>query len=203
MFTGIVKGLAQVKSAEKKEHFLQLTLTTPAEWLQGLETGASIAINGVCLTVVAFGDDWVRFDVIDETLRLSNLGELASGHKVNFERSLQFGSEIGGHLVSGHVHCTAEVSEVQSSADNLALWLTLSQPALMKYILEKGFVAVDGASLTVGRVDGARFSLHLIPETLKLTRLGSIGVGDALNIEIDKQTQTIVDTVERVMAQRA
>lgn len=203
MFTGIVKGLAQVKSAEKKEHFLQLTLTTPAEWLQGLETGASIAINGVCLTAVAFGDDWVRFDVIDETLRLSNLGELASGHKVNFERSLQFGSEIGGHLVSGHVHCTAEVSEVQSSADNLALWLTLSQPALMKYILEKGFVAVDGASLTVGRVDGARFSLHLIPETLKLTRLGSIGVGDTLNIEIDKQTQTIVDTVERVMAQRA
>lgn len=206
MFTGIVQTQAKVSAVDEKDQFRQLVLNTPVRYLQNIEIGASIAINGCCLTVTAFeeqGDEGVvRFDVIDETLRLTNLGGLEPGALVNFERSLTVGRELGGHIVSGHIHCTAEVTERVDTANNCRLFLRVP-PQWMEYILAKGFVAVDGASLTVGEVTQEGFWLHLIPETLAVTTLGQANIGTQLNIEVDQQTMTIVQTVKRVLEQQA
>lgn len=205
MFTGIIQTKATVKAITDAEQFRQLELQVAAQFLQAIEIGASIAINGCCLTVVAFehheNTAIVRFDVIDETLRLTNLGLLQVGQQVNFERSLTFGSELGGHIVSGHIHTTATLAKRIDSERNCRLYLTL-EPKWLAYILAKGFVAVDGASLTVGEVDANGFWLHLIPETLALTILGDAQEGQKINIEADQQTITIVETVERILAQR-
>lgn len=206
MFTGIVQTQAKVSAIEEKDQFRQLILAVPSAYLQNLETGASIAINGCCLTVTSFEaerpEGLVRFDVIDETLRLTNLGQLEPGSTVNFERSLTVGRELGGHIVSGHIHCTAEVTERVDSANNCRMFLQVPVK-WMEYILEKGFVAVDGASLTVGEVTESGFWLHLIPETLAVTTLGEAQSGSIINIEADQQTMTIVQTVKRVLAKQA
>ncbi len=203
MFTGIVQAQVQVKDVIQHDNFVRLTLqATPAQ-LQQLQRGASIAVNGTCLTATDFdvAAGWVSFDVIDETLQKTNLGALQRGDWVNFERSLKFGDEIGGHIVSGHVAATAQILQIQRTVNNCAM--QLSVPAeLMAFIQPKGFIAVDGASLTVGAVEGHSFWLHLIPETLAVTTLGHKQVGDRLNLECDQQTVTIVQTVERYLTQR-
>lgn len=203
MFTGIVQTKAAVAATERHGDFIRLVIQTQPEHLQQLERGASIAINGVCLTATDFdlSAGTVAFDVIDETLLRSNLGLLRSGTMVNFERSLTFGKEIGGHLVSGHIQTTATLVELDKSSNNCRMRLQLPAEHL-PYILPKGFIAVDGASLTVGAVHDDGFDLHLIPETLEVTTLGQRSVGDQLNIELDQQTVTIVQTVERVLSQR-
>jgi len=147
-------------------------------------------------------DDRVFFDVMEETLSVTNLSNLTLGSKVNIERSLTFGSEIGGHILSGHVHTQARILEVSNTESHYDIKLGVD-PKWMNYILYKGFVGVNGCSLTVGEVTDSSFMLHLIPETLKLTNLDLSTVGESLNIEIDSQTQAIVDTVERVLAKRA
>ena len=203
MFTGIVQTKAELTAVADKAAFRQLTLKPGAAHLQNLSRGASIAINGVCLTVTDFDSNagWVCFDVIAETLSKTNLGQLSVGDAVNFERSLSFGSELGGHIVSGHIQTTATITTVDKSANNCAMRLTLA-PEYMRYILSKGFIAVEGCSLTVGETYADGFSLYLIPETLSITTLGQKQPGDRLNIELDQQTQTIVQTVERIMAER-
>ena len=203
MFTGIVQCQAQIAAIASAPNFRQLTLAVASDKLQQLTLGASIAINGVCLTVTAFDEaaGRVTFDVIDETLARTNLGALAQGDWVNFERSLKFGDEIGGHLVSGHIQTTAELIELERTEHNCRMRLRL-EAEYLPYVLAKGFITVDGASLTVGAVHADGFELHLIPETLSITTLGQRQVGDRLNIELDQQTVTIVQTVERVMQQR-
>lgn len=203
MFTGIVQTKAQLTAVHDETAFRQLTLQPGAAHLQNLSRGASIAINGVCLTVTDFDStaSWVRFDVIAETLSKTNLGQLNVGDMVNFERSLSFGSELGGHIVSGHIQTTATITALDKSANNCAMRLTLA-PEYMRYILSKGFIAVEGCSLTVGETYTDGFNLYLIPETLSITTLGQKQPGDRLNIELDQQTQTIVQTVERIMAER-
>lgn len=201
MFTGIVQTQAEITHINDSDEFRHLTLAVKPEFLRELEVGASIAINGCCLTVVHFTDDSVQFDVIDETLRLTNLGELVVGSQVNLERSLKVGDEIGGHHVSGHIHCQGTLVEVNETATNWAGWVQVPEHHI-PYLFSKGFIAVNGASLTIGEVDGNRFSLHLIPETLRLTNLSDAEPGTHLNIELDQQTITIVDTVERVIQQR-
>lgn len=203
MFTGIVQTTAVITEIRDEEGFRQLRLQLGSAFLQKLNRGASIAINGVCLTVTDFDAllGWVCFDVIEETLRKTNLGQLKTGQQVNFERSLTFGSELGGHIVSGHIQTTALITQIDKTSNNCAMRLKLS-PDDMRYILSKGFVAVEGCSLTVGETDSDGFSLYLIPETLSITTLGQKQVGDSLNIEWDQQTQTIVQTVERIMAAR-
>ena len=125
------------------------------------------------------------------------------GGSVNVERAARFGDEIGGHLLSGHIHGLAEVTRVEQTADNLAVWWSIPE-ALRRYVLPKGYVALNGCSLTVGDrpVDGC-YSVHLIPETRRITTFGTVAVGDRINVEVDSQTQAVVDTVERVMAERA
>lgn len=170
---------------------------------KGLAIGASVANNGVCLTVTEINDDLVSFDLMQETLRITNLGALKVGDWVNIERAMQMGMEIGGHILSGHVYCTATISNIIASENNRQIWFELPNTEVMKYILTKGFVAVDGISLTIGEVRGNQFCVNLIPETLQRTLMGQRKLGDRVNIEIDSQTQAIVDTVERYLANRS
>ncbi|ORM50686.1 riboflavin synthase subunit alpha [Pantoea conspicua] len=202
MFTGIVQGTAEIVSIEEKELFRTHTIRMPAELLPGLALGASVAHNGCCLTVTAIEGDRVSFDLIKETLRVTNLGDLRQGDVVNIERAAKFSDEIGGHLMSGHIMTTAEICKIIQSEHNREVWFKIQDPAQMKYILHKGFVGIDGISLTVGDVTKTKFCVYLIPETLERTTLGAKTFGDRVNIEIDPHTQAIVDTVERVLAQR-
>ena len=202
MFSGIVQGVAPIYSITEKADFRTQVVKLPPEMRKGLAIGASVANNGVCLTVTEINDDLVSFDLMQETLRITNLGALKVGDWVNIERAMQMGAEIGGHILSGHVYCTATISNIIASENNRQLWFELPNTEVMKYILTKGFVAVDGISLTVGEVRGNQFCVNLIPETLQRTLMGQRNLGDRVNIEIDSQTQAIVDTVERYLANR-
>ncbi|MFY1039590.1 riboflavin synthase subunit alpha [Pantoea agglomerans] len=202
MFTGIVQGTAEIVSIEEKELFRTHTVSLPEELLPGLALGASVAHNGCCLTVTAIEGDRVSFDLIKETLRVTNLGDLRQGDVVNIERAAKFSDEIGGHLMSGHIMTTAEICKIIQSEHNREVWFKIQDAAQMKYILHKGFVGIDGISLTVGDVTKTKFCVYLIPETLERTTLGAKTFGDRVNIEIDPHTQAIVETVERVLAQR-
>ncbi|WP_273391428.1 riboflavin synthase subunit alpha [Actinobacillus porcinus] len=200
MFTGIVQATAQIQSIVEKRNFRTHTVKMPQELLTGLETGASVANNGVCLTVTNIENDLVSFDLMTETLRITNLGNLKQGDFVNIERAMKFGDEVGGHILSGHVYCTAKVSQRIPSENNLQIWFELPTQDVMKYILTKGFIAIDGISLTIGEVKDNQFCVNLIPETIDRTLIAQRQLGDLVNIEIDPQTQAIVDTVERYLA---
>ena len=177
MFTGIVQGTAKLVSIDEKPNFRTHVVELPDHMLDGLETGASVAHNGCCLTVTEINGNHV-------------------------ERAAKFSDEIGGHLMSGHIMTTAEVAKILTSENNRQIWFKVQDSQLMKYILYKGFIGIDGISLTVGEVTPTRFCVHLIPETLERTTLGKKKLGARVNIEIDPQTQAVVDTVERVLAAR-
>ncbi len=198
MFTGIIQGTAELIQIEEKENFRTHRIRLPASALEGLTTGASVAHNGCCLTVTHIKDDLVDFDLMRETLRATNLGALQVGDRVNYERAARFGDEIGGHAMSGHILCTAEVIAVETSPNNHRILLRLPD-AWRKYLFTKGYIGIDGISLTIGQVEGGTFDVNLIPETLERTNIGTRQVGDRVNIEIDPQTQAIVDTVERIL----
>ncbi|MBA4820014.1 riboflavin synthase subunit alpha [Pantoea ananatis] len=202
MFTGIVQGTAEIVSIEDKGLFRTHVARLTADLLPGLALGASVAHNGCCLTVTEINGDLVSFDLIKETLRVTNLGDVRQGDVVNIERAAKFSDEIGGHLMSGHIMTTAEICKIVRSENNREVWFKIQDPLQMKYILHKGFVGIDGISLTVGDVTKTKFCVYLIPETLERTTLGAKTFGDRVNIEIDPHTQAIVDTVERVLAQR-
>ncbi len=197
MFTGIVQGTAKVVEIDNKESINTIFIDLPN--VQFLEIGASVSIDGVCLTVTEINNSIVSFDVIQETLSRTTLGDLEVDSIVNYERSLKFGDEIGGHLLSGHIIATGLVGDKVESGNGLDLSI-LVPSSIEKYIIEKGYVAIDGISLTIGDVTNSRFNLHIIPETIRQTTINSKQVGDAVNIEIDSTTQTIVSTVERIMA---
>ncbi|WP_249976978.1 riboflavin synthase subunit alpha [Vreelandella olivaria] len=207
MFTGIVQGTAKVVEVHELEQFRTHVVALSAELREGLAIGASVAHNGVCLTVTAINGERVSFDLMRETLRLTNLGAIVPGQCVNIERAARFGDEIGGHSMSGHIICMAEVVDVEEAPNNRRLWFALPEK-VGRFVFEKGYIGVDGISLTVGDVrpgaDGHsfEFSVNLIPETLLRTILKERVVGDQVNIEIDPQTQVIVETVERVLAGR-
>ncbi len=201
MFTGIVQGTAEVIDIIERENFRTHTIRLPIDQLEGLKPGASVAHNGCCLTVVDIQDDLVRFDLMHETLRVTNLGKLEVGDKVNYERAARFGDEIGGHQMSGHIIAMAEVTRVIESENNRQVWFKMPE-YLMRYVFTKGYIGIDGISLTIGDVKGDEFNVNLIPETLERTNMGFRKPGDHINIEIDPQTQAIVDTVERVLEER-
>ncbi|HEY0720920.1 MAG TPA: riboflavin synthase subunit alpha [Gammaproteobacteria bacterium] len=201
MFTGIVQGTAEIIAISEKEAFRTHTVRLPPALLPGLQPGASVAHNGCCLTVTTIDGDRVTFDLMAETLRITNLGALKVGDRVNVERAARFGDEIGGHAMSGHIMATAAVSRLIDSANNRQVWFRI--PAgLHKYIFSKGYIGIDGISLTIGAVQADEFCVNLIPETLSRTTITSRATCDRVNIEIDPQTQAIVDTVERVLAER-
>jgi riboflavin synthase len=207
MFTGIVQGTAQVVAIEEADDFRIHVVAMPPSLRSGLETGASVAHNGVCLTVTAIEDDRVSFDLMRETLRVTNLGTLRVGDRVNIERAARVGDEIGGHAMSGHIMAMVPLVEIDATAHNRRLWFK-PPPGLGRYLFDKGYVGIDGISLTIGEVRqaeatrGLRFCVDLIPETLARTTLADRVPGDRVNVEIDPQTQAIVETVERLMAER-
>jgi len=201
MFTGIVQGTAEVVGIEEKTAFRTHVIRMPESAVSGLQTGASVAHNGCCLTVTEIRDGLVAFDLMEETLRITNLGALETGDRFNFERAARFGDEIGGHQMSGHIICTAEVVEVRESENNRNIRFHLPE-TLSRYLFPKGYIGIDGISLTIVDVEGPEFSINLIPETLSRTNIGTRRAGDRVNIEIDPQTQAIVDTVERVLSFR-
>ncbi len=201
MFTGIVQGTAEVVAITEKTNFRTHVLRLPETLLPGLAPGASVAHNGCCLTVTSIDGDKISFDLMQETLKVTNLGELKVGSQVNVERAARFGDDIGGHAMSGHILGTATVSRVIPSENNHQVWFRVPTE-WMRYVFTKGYIGIDGISLTIGDVEGDEFNVNLIPETLQRTNIGTRQIGDRINIEIDPQTQAIVDTVERVMAER-
>jgi riboflavin synthase len=202
MFTGITRGLFPVVRVTRETDLLRYAVDL-GPLAGGVELGASIAIDGVCQTAVALEGTTVTFDAIRETLDRTTLGRLEVGHLVSVERSVRVGDEIGGHDVSGHVIGTGEVVAIRRNGHDVAFEVAVPT-AHMRYVLPKGFIALDGSSLTVGETDPVtgRFFVHLIPETLTRTHFGSRKVGDRLNVELDPRTVAIVDTVERVLAAR-
>lgn len=202
MFTGIVQGTGEIIKIDEKSNFRTLHIKLPEELNHDIQIGASIAIDGCCLSVTAHHEQIVTFDAVAETLTITTLGQRKINDKINVERSLKFGSEIGGHIMSGHISCKGIIIKINASENNYNMMIEIPEK-FSKYVLYKGFIGIDGASLTIGNRAKNRFELNLIPETLSLTTLKEKMVGDHVNIEFDTQTQTIVDTVERYLSQQA
>lgn len=201
VFTGIAEACAPVARITHAEGLTTFALEFPSqELVAGLATGASVAVDGVCLTVTRVEGTLVQFDAMAETLGKTTLGALTAGARVNVERSARFGSEIGGHLVSGHVTGTAEIVAVDTPPNNHVVTFRLPA-AWMKYVFPKGFIALDGISLTVVDVhrDRGELTVWFIPETLRRTTFGWKRTGDRVNVEIERQTQALVDTVEDIL----
>jgi len=195
MFTGIVEELGTVRRVTPHATGARLELEARAV-LEGVTTGDSIAVNGCCLTVVEHGHDWWSADVVQETLQRTCLGELRPGNHVNLERPVRLADRLGGHLVQGHVDGVGQIIERLACLDGSAL-VDLSLPSpLVRYVVEKGSIAVDGVSLTIVRVERDRFSVALIPHTLAATTLGSKTLGASVNLEVD----LIAKYVERLLA---
>lgn len=183
MFTGIVEELGTVRSVRRGAHSSVLSISAK-EVLSDLKVGDSVAVNGVCLTATTVDSGGFTADVMHETLNRSSLGALTAGSHVNLERAMAANGRFGGHIVSGHIDGTGTITALKQ--DDNALWYTVSAPpALLRYIVEKGSVAIDGVSLTVAAVGESWFSISAIPHTVAVTLLGEKGVGDVVNLEND------------------
>ncbi len=165
---------------------------------RGLQTGASVAINGVCLTVTKINETQADFEMIRETLNRTNLGDLLTGDSVNIERAMRIGDEIGGHQVTGHIDCTGELKKIVETENNRDLEIRCDSE-WTRYLVPKGWIAMDGISLTVVDVGPDWFSVSLIPETLQRTVIGLKSQGDAVNLEFDHTTKVIVHTLENLL----
>ena len=200
MFTGIVVAACEVVATEQGEEVRSILVNLSGHD-EDLEIGASVAIDGVCMTVVSSQNGQVKFEAIPETLDRTTIGLLRQGSRVNIERSLRMGDELGGHILSGHVMSTARILKRTDKGEGIDL-LIEHQDDTKSYILEKGYVAVDGMSLTVGEVHSEGFNLHIIPETLRITTIGEKSEGDFVNIEVDSRTQAVVDTIRSMEVER-
>ena len=201
MFTGIVSGKGQVQKITKYKDYLSLIIKAPKGFSKNLVKGASVAVNGVCLTAKKGKTDFLEFDVIEETIQKTNLKNISRLSKVNLERSMTAKTEIGGHLVSGHIHGTGEVLKVINKQATKDLQIKIPK-SLREYFFYKGYVALNGCSLTIGRVLKTSFYIHLIPETVSVTTFKDIKKGDLINIEVEQATINTVETVKRVMSER-
>ena len=196
MFTGIIEELGTVKALRREAGAARLILSA-AKVLDGTALGDSICVNGVCLTVVEMNRTEFSADVAVETLRVTNLGDLQAGKKVNLERALQLSARIGGHLVSGHVDAVGRVREKREEGNGWRIFID-APASVLRYVIKKGSIAIDGISLTVADVDNAGFAIAMIPHTAKLTTLGFKTAGDSVNLESD----IIGKYVERLLAGR-
>ena len=201
MFTGIVAGTGRISSIAG-EDVIRFVIDFSTVSTDGLVTGASVSVDGVCLTVVEIDSPKISFDAIPETLEKTTLGSKQIGDSVNLERALKMGDELGGHLLSGHIMGMGKISGRVEGDENLDLMIECPS-GIMKFVQEKGYIAIDGISLTIGEVNDDSFALHLIPETISLTTIGTKNIGESVNIEVDSMTQTIVTTVERILEARS
>ncbi|MDE0741119.1 MAG: riboflavin synthase subunit alpha [Candidatus Poseidoniia archaeon] len=196
VFTGIVEGTGIISKIAKKENLSTITVQTPFNFNEGIQVGASVCVDGVCLTVTQINQDSLEFDLIIETLKVTTFGGIEEKYIVNLERSMKLGDEFGGHIISGHVFDTATITKISEPENNYILTLNIDSN-LQKYIFPKGYISLNGISLTIGEVNKNTntFTVYLIPETLRLTNLIHKLVGDSINIEIETQTRNTVDTI--------
>lgn len=200
MFTGIVQGVATIKKIHDQTGLRTIQLAFPAGFDHQLEIGASVATDGVCLTVTKLFEDAAEFDIMQQTLAITTLGSYTENALVNVERAAKDGAEIGGHPLSGHVDFVAQLAQIRQLENNYVMRIAVPRE-WMRYIFAKGYIAINGASLTIAEVDREAnwFEVWLIPETLRMTVFGQKKVGDSLNIEIERQTQVVVDTVRNML----
>jgi riboflavin synthase len=204
MFTGIVQGIAEVTAITDRPGLRSFELALPADFDEGLEIGASVACDGVCLTVTSRpAPGRATFDVMQQSLGLTTLGALPRGGRLNVERAAKDGAEIGGHPISGHVDCLGRVLELRQPENNHVLRISVPE-SHRRYVFAKGYLAVNGASLTVAEADRQQgwFEVWLIPETLRMTTFADKRAGDTLNLEIERGTQVVVDTVRDTLDER-
>ena len=201
MFTGIVSGQGIIHKIKNNVDYASITIKAPAGFSKNLKRGASVAVNGVCLTAKKGATDLLEFDVIAETLEKTNFKLLSKGNKVNLERSMTANTEIGGHLVSGHIHGIGVIKSINDRGQTKDL--RIQPPAsLMEFLFYKGYVGLNGCSLTIGKVFKSSFNIHLIPETIKVTNFQKMKKGDLINIEIDQTTINTVETIKKIMLER-
>ena len=186
MFTGIIQEIGEIKECNKTSSGKTIEVLATNAFTENLKRGASVSINGVCLTAVSTSNGTMVFDVIKETLRITNLDDIQVGSMVNLERSLRYGDEVGGHILSGHVSCKAKSRLIKNEGE---IELRIECPEeWLDFILLKGYVAINGASLTVAKKEKDSFSVFLIPETLSATNLSELFKDSFLNIEVDQST---------------
>jgi riboflavin synthase len=196
MFTGIVQATGTVAGIERRGGDMRITIRAP-EWDHAeVLSGDSIAVSGCCLTALATGGDALAFDVSNETLSLTTLGDLHEGDRVNLEPALRLSDRLGGHLVSGHIDGVGTIAAIEPDARSQR-WRIEAPRGLMRYIAAKGSICVDGVSLTVNDVEGNRFGVNLIPHTVAVTSFRDRGVGDRVNLEVD----LLARHLERLMQQ--
>ena len=188
MFTGIVTDIGTIQKTEDRGD-LRARISCSYD-MNGVDLGASIASDGVCLTVIAKGDDWYDVDISAETVSKTNLDSWTAGKRVNLERALKLGDELGGHIVSGHVDGLATIIKMQDDGDSTRVTLT-APDSLAKFIAQKGSVTLNGASLTVNDVNGTDFGINFIPHTKTHTTWGEAQVGDKVNLEIDTMARYV------------
>jgi riboflavin synthase len=193
MFTGIVSDVGEIRGVERRGD-TRARIGTRYDTAR-IDIGASIACDGVCLTVVALGEDWFEVDYSAETRAKTNLDAWAPGRRVNLERALRVGDELGGHIVSGHVDGVAEVVALTDEGDSTRITFRAPE-ALAKFIAPKGSVALNGTSLTVNEVAGRDFGVNLIPHTKEVTTWGDVAVGDAVNLEVDTLARYVARLAE-------
>ena len=198
MFSGIVQETGKVIEFVKEKDIYNLSIDCSSDLLSNLKKGASISVNGVCLTVKDSNPEMLRFDLVEETIKRTNFQIIKAGDNVNLERSLKIGDEIGGHLVSGHIHGTSKVISMDIRDESWDVEFSV-EPFMHDYILHKGYVAINGCSLTVGEVSSESFMIHLIPETLSITNLFQLQQNSIVNVELDQNTVVIADTVKKYL----
>ncbi|MCZ2104310.1 MAG: riboflavin synthase subunit alpha [Comamonadaceae bacterium] len=204
MFTGIVQAVARIVAIDDRPGLRSFTIEFPEGFCEGLAVGASVAVDGVCLTVTTLvSPTRACFDVVQQSLAVTTLGGYARSQRVNVERAARDGAEIGGHPLSGHVDCTGTLALVRTQENNL-IWRIALPPSHMRYVFARGYIAVHGASLTVAECNRAEgwFEVWLIPETRRATVFQDKREGSLLNIEIERATQVMVDTVRAAVTEQ-
>ena len=203
VFTGIVQEKARLLRVKKLKDFSSIEIESSSDFMRGIKIGASVSIDGVCLTVTSINEKSLTFDIIMETLKVTNLSNLEKSDLVNLERAARFGDEIGGHIISGHVSGTVKISKIEKTTNNHILSFKTSND-LIKYIFPKGYVSLNGISLTIGevnRIDNT-FTVYLIPETLRITTMQDKKIGDMINLEIETQTKNTVDLITKIQVKK-
>ena len=198
MFSGIVQEAGKVSGFVKEKDIYNLSIECSSEFISDLKKGASISVDGVCLTVKDENPEILRFDLVEETIKRTNFQNIKTGDNVNLERSLKMGDEIGGHPVSGHIHGISKVISIDKRDQSWDVKFSV-ESFMHDYMLHKGYVAINGCSLTVGDVSNESFMIHLIPETLSITNLFQLKQGSVVNIELDQNTIIIADTVKKYL----
>lgn len=201
MFSGIVQTVGKIESIKDKNHIKTIRIETHGNYLEDIAIGQSVSVDGVCLSLVKKNNEYCEFEAVEETINRTTLGSYKQGSKVNLEKSLKFGDTVGGHFVSGHIHTRGRIVEVELVGESKNILVEIEEKWI-KYLTEKGYISVNGASITIGKVSKNTFYVHLIPETLKTTNLDELIYDNYVNLEFDQATIAIVDTTERLINQK-